>query len=469
MSSPSSTTIWEIIRFATLVRLVVLGILVVACQLGQDYDTSSSSLLLSSSESPNKGALDWVIKPLVEPLLRWDAVYFVHIAQEGYVYEQEHAFFPGLPLAMRFVAFTLLAPLQGLVSPTLLLLLAGACIANASAILASAVFYLLGRQLTRSDQLARTAALLFTLTPSAAFMSAPYTESPFALLTFSGMLAYSKGHGTIAALLWSLTTTLRSNGILHAGFFMHDLLREWIRHLLPPRAYHPSLPRSSPSLEGWIRLASVTLLTLLRSALILIPFIIIQFYGYLQYCSSEAPDALRPWCTTSTLPIIYAFVQDHYWNCGPFRYYTLKQLPNFLLASPFLLLTGAGVWVYLRAQTKGTLTLGALSNPGNRSGKGPRGASESNNAHAIYTSSTSLYPYVILWAAQTIYALITMHIQVILRFLTSQPALYLFASSCVLRHLQGPHRHLGGWAILHYFPLYNVVGIVLFANFLPPA
>ena len=34
------------------------------------------------------------------PLLRWDAFHFAHIAQKGYVHEYEWAFFPGTPLVM---------------------------------------------------------------------------------------------------------------------------------------------------------------------------------------------------------------------------------------------------------------------------------------------------------------------------------------------------------------------------------
>ena len=34
-------------------------------------------------------------------LLRWDAFHFTHIAQEGYVYDYEWAFFPGTPVVMR--------------------------------------------------------------------------------------------------------------------------------------------------------------------------------------------------------------------------------------------------------------------------------------------------------------------------------------------------------------------------------
>jgi GPI mannosyltransferase 2 len=36
--------------------------------------------------------------------LRWDALHFTHIAQRGYVFEYEFAFFPGVPIIMRFMA-----------------------------------------------------------------------------------------------------------------------------------------------------------------------------------------------------------------------------------------------------------------------------------------------------------------------------------------------------------------------------
>lgn len=38
------------------------------------------------------------------PLLRWDNFYFLHIAQNGYVYEQEWAFFPGISMLMRYAS-----------------------------------------------------------------------------------------------------------------------------------------------------------------------------------------------------------------------------------------------------------------------------------------------------------------------------------------------------------------------------
>ena len=84
-------------------------------------------------------------------------------------------------------------------------------------------------RLTRSvfpghSHLATVSAIAFCLSPPAMFMSSVYTESPFALLSFTGMLWYSQKHYLAAALAWGLTTTIRSNAIIYSGFFIYDLV-----------------------------------------------------------------------------------------------------------------------------------------------------------------------------------------------------------------------------------------------------
>lgn len=55
-------------------------------------------------------------------------------------------------------------------------------------------------------------------------MYGSYAESPFAALSFTGMLFAARKQYLLAAITWSVSATARSNGILYAGFFFHDLV-----------------------------------------------------------------------------------------------------------------------------------------------------------------------------------------------------------------------------------------------------
>jgi len=60
----------------------------------------SAYLLPLFDESPTI----WTSGTTPSVLLRWDAIHFAHMAQKGYIYEHEWAFFNGLPLLMRLSA-----------------------------------------------------------------------------------------------------------------------------------------------------------------------------------------------------------------------------------------------------------------------------------------------------------------------------------------------------------------------------
>ncbi len=63
------------------------------------FDSSPRVLIKNPS---NRSFFD----SLAHPLLRWDAFHFAHMAQEGYAYEHEWAFFPGASFIMRLVSRT---------------------------------------------------------------------------------------------------------------------------------------------------------------------------------------------------------------------------------------------------------------------------------------------------------------------------------------------------------------------------
>lgn len=71
-----------------------------------------------------------------------------------------------------------------------------------------------------------------------------------------------------------------------------------------------------------------------------------QYYGWRKFCAGGANDDMA-WCHDRPFPSLYSHIQSAYWGVGLLRYWQWKQLPNFLLAAPVLLLTVCGAIGYL--------------------------------------------------------------------------------------------------------------------------
>lgn len=71
---------------------------------------------------------------------------------------------------------------------------------------------------------AYVSAVFALVGPAFPFQSAIYAESLFGLLASTGLLAYYNQQVLLAALCWCLSSLTRSNGMLLAGFFVHDIL-----------------------------------------------------------------------------------------------------------------------------------------------------------------------------------------------------------------------------------------------------
>ena len=109
------------------------------------------------------------LNPLLRPLFRWDVFHFSHIAQHAYVYEHEWAFFPALPLTLRYST------------------LAGALLTfNTSQTLYTLSLYHLP---SHNHALLATLLSLLPLSPVTAYF-APYTEPFFTYLSYRGMSIY---------------------------------------------------------------------------------------------------------------------------------------------------------------------------------------------------------------------------------------------------------------------------------------
>lgn len=87
--------LWKIVLFA-----------IVALRPGPDYDTSTELFFELQSSAPATQALapSGIVFQFIAKLIRWDAMYYVSIAERGFVYEQEWAFGWGFTSLVRAAA-----------------------------------------------------------------------------------------------------------------------------------------------------------------------------------------------------------------------------------------------------------------------------------------------------------------------------------------------------------------------------
>jgi hypothetical protein len=157
---------------------------------------------------------------LVAPGARFDAAWYMAIAEHGYGVSGRAAFFPVFPgltaLGGALIGSTLLAGI----------LISSACSLGA--------LYLLHRLVTLDfdTERARTAVWFMAWFPSAMVLSAVYTEGLFLLVSIGSLYAARLGHWPVAGALGAVAAASRSSGVL----LLVPLL---ILYLYGPRADRP--------------------------------------------------------------------------------------------------------------------------------------------------------------------------------------------------------------------------------------
>ncbi|XP_065506731.1 GPI mannosyltransferase 2 isoform X2 [Caloenas nicobarica] len=456
------------------------------------------------------GPWDLLVERLLGGLSRWDAEHFLFIAERGYLYEHNCAFFPLYPLSLRAGAEAALWPLQRLLRLRSRLLLSAALLNSLFSVLAAAALYKLGCAVLRCRRAAFLAAVLFCVSPANVFLAAAYSESMFSCLAFGAMWRLERGQRWLGALLFSLAAGARANGVVNAGFFLYSCAKRFILQL---QVRSGSLRTLRPS---WKRLLSAASSAVVCAGVFL-PFALFQYYAYVRFCVPGAdlqravPEPLLrlaldkgyrlagargvhpPWCS-QRFPAVYPYIQDVYWNVGFLRYFELRQIPNFLLALPVTLLSSWAAWTYLMANPRHCLTLGLER----------RNSEEENKPRAGFCCP-AVFVYVVHATALLLFGFFCMHVQVLTRFLgSSSPILYWFSAHLLQEHepllwsegtdhqttsLRGESpgsrgkgaaanpvlRLLSNWrfitplskCVLGFFLSYWLLGLVLHCNFLP--
>jgi hypothetical protein len=142
---------------------------------------------------------------LAAPFARWDSVWYLTIARDGYTGDLTPAFFPLYPLLVAGV---------GSLGPGLL---AGGVLVSVTAMLVAMrlLWRLTELELGAADRdAADLAVLAAALAPMAFFFIAVYSESLYLALTLGTFLAARQGRWARAGLLGALAAATRSSGLL---------------------------------------------------------------------------------------------------------------------------------------------------------------------------------------------------------------------------------------------------------------
>ncbi|KAG4027814.1 hypothetical protein MFRU_027g01020 [Monilinia fructicola] len=422
-------------------------LLIAASSPGSGYDTSTS-LLLSSLHSIGRRKLPSAVQYLIGKLVRWDAIYFVRVSNREYLYEQEWAFGWGFSRMIKFSTTGLgylgiphYDGLEGLV---------GILLAHVSHLLSVLVLHSLTLRLFPSRSFALVTALLYIISPAGIFLSAPYAESSCALLTFLGIFLFTKSFGSeasnrtfghdllvlISGVIFGVATTFRSNALLNGLL----LLEEAFRNLFDLcNEFHITTIRR-------------IVITGLGGLCVGIGFLFPQYLAYQEYCRATDAESIRTWCTNS-IPSIYTFVQGYYWNNGLFNYWTLSNIPLFLLAMPMIIILGVSSNWGIRDSHSQPISVASKK----KTNLPVNGIQHTDKVQIVRNLALSQL-------LLTLYTVTCGHVQIITRISSSYPV-YLWYMAILLAKGHGATvRNVGRFMII-----YAGIQSGLFSSFLPPA
>lgn len=225
---------------------------------------------------------------------------------------------------------------------------------------------------------------------------------------------------------------MRSNGGLAGLVFVCEVTLRWVRGNPAP-------------LRLWLGAG-------VRAGLVMMPPLLFQWRMQEQFC---AVDPARPYCFPvpglglHLLPAIYGHVQSQFWGVGLFKYYTVSNVPQFLLAAPVLVVTMSSL----------VGACAVLVGKGNR-GKN-EGWWEQMDLHLSeqWRDAGALYG---LWLVLLLVSLTVLHVQVATRFMVASPPLYWHLARFGTGGSAWAARAVYAWAAA-----FACVGTVLFATFLP--
>ena len=446
--------------------------------------------------------------------------------------EQSHAFLPFFPLCMRWVSNVLVFLLPGSILPSTYeaTVALSAILINIIAFTVAAVaLYDLTMYLMLSEMLlarnrghtqkrdadeetnqmhkqncepiSKLVGLAFCFNPAGVFFTAAYSESIFAMLTFIGhaiaargryigwkamlqprdiskyQILFAKWYAIPILVLWALASYTRSNGVLSTTvwWFLIGIGTACLQCQNDTRA-------------RIINCVSALLYNFAMGFIVFFPVQLHDYQGYNIHCTPQSSTLHPEWCRHATRFSLYAYVQRKHWNVGLFRYYELKQTPNFILAAPVLVLSSwaAATWIR-RSLTRHKLVfirsffdriesivrwayiaLGTSVMVSNKD-------TDRVSTHFLPEKDDTglllgaiLLPYYAILFGFVLVGLFLAHVQISTRLICSScPAFYWFIAILYIKNNKPISNISTRWLLFFYFSLYNFLGVIMHVNWLP--
>ncbi|VDK39283.1 unnamed protein product, partial [Taenia asiatica] len=385
--------------------------------------------------------IDCLLRWILDGFRKWDAIYFHFISVNGYIFENTLAFFPLFPIFLRLISsltYTLV-PLWSFWTHSILV---GVVFNFFCSLLCAIQMYRLSKLIFVDDSLSVVSALLFVINPASVFFTTLYSEALYSLLFLSALIWLHDSSYVTGCIILSMTVFCRSNGLVNCGFpcfFQFVLLVNRLRSLYKESRRGSAQHMHLPILPVTVAVFHCFLSFLATFLCVSSPYLIYQYYAGFLYCFlANELEVLTPYSVNSSFKPLwcagvpwssYMLLQKKFWDVGIFTYYQWKQLPNFLLALPVLILVFKSVSLFGRKAPKTLLSLGILGDHGKQ------------------------------------------RLVVLTRMLFSScPVLYWYCASVLLNEQDNVFGH-PPWsyqrALLYYFYSYIVIGCLMHSNFLP--
>ena len=450
-----------LLKACILSRLFFLTLQCVTNYILNDYDSSGEISLPAPRTLFNSSALyqtDHTISiahVLFGGFHKWDSVYFDHIIVNGYKYEQMFAFFPGLPVAIRTIVGIIALFVPNIQNSQLLVFFVIAIINCTCFVVNTSYLYRLSLIVTKDEDVASLSCFIFMVNPATVFFMGSYSEAMYSCLQFSMMYLFEERKYVTGSIVAGLSVLVRSNGILSLAFLLYFVMRDLVKsHIFLDLSKNQAQMQKRRDLFGFI---GTVLEYIFCCCIIVIPFASYLSYTHFTVCDTYiGKESSSHWCSWK-FPLSYSYIQSHYWNVGFLRYYTLNQIPNFLLAAPICCIIVMAVVTYFRkTYILQIVSLGMVDTD--------------RHTKAFDSYEMSDYPAAFVYICHAtllmLFGLFTVHVQILTRMLcSSTPVVYWFIATTVLkcRRTKKPW----SWILILYCCVYNVLGFTLHCNFYP--